>query len=184
MTRPVDTPVLIAGGGPVGLTLARVLALRGVRSVLAERNESTTRHPKMDITNGRTMELFRRLGMTERMRAAGVPEDHPFDVSWITTLSGHELTRFRYPSPARAREIIRFANDGSGPREPALRVSQVVIEPVLKSFLDEDPREVLSKGVDRLCVRGLRGLRVAPPSLLSFQPLPRSPEVVSGPIRG
>ncbi len=140
MTRPLDTPVVIAGGGPVGLTLARVLALRGVRSVLAERNESTTRHPKMDVTNGRTMELFRRLGMTERMRAAGVPEDHSFDVSWITTLAGHELTRFRYPSPARAREIIRFANDGSGPREPALRVSQVVIEPVLKSFLDEDPR--------------------------------------------
>jgi len=139
MTRPLDAPVVIAGGGPVGLTLARVLALRGIASVLVERNETTTRHPKMDITNGRSMELFRRLGMHERIRTAGVPEDHPFDISWVTTLCGDELTRFRYPTPARAREIIRFANDGSCAREPALRVSQILIEPVLKSFLDEEP---------------------------------------------
>jgi 2-polyprenyl-6-methoxyphenol hydroxylase-like FAD-dependent oxidoreductase len=139
VSRPVDAPVVIAGGGPVGLTLARVLATRGVRSVLLERNPTTTQHPKMDITNGRTMELFRRLGMADAVRAAGVPDDHPFDVSWITTLSGHELHRFRYPTPARAREVIRFVNDGSSPLEPALRVSQVVIEPVLKRFLDDDP---------------------------------------------
>jgi 2-polyprenyl-6-methoxyphenol hydroxylase-like FAD-dependent oxidoreductase len=139
VSRPVDAPVVIAGGGPVGLTLARGLATRGVRSVLLERNPTTTQHPKMDITNGRTMELFRRLGMADAVRAAGVPDDHPFDVSWITTLSGHELHRFRYPTPARAREVIRFVNDGSCPLEPALRVSQVVIEPVLKRFLDDDP---------------------------------------------
>jgi len=135
----LDAPVVIAGGGPVGLTLARVLAQRGVRSILLERNATTTRHPKMDITNGRTMELFHRLGMAEQVRAAGVPESHPFDVAWITTLAGHELHRFRYPAPAQAREIIRRVNDGSLPREPALRVSQVMIEPVLKSFLDADP---------------------------------------------
>ena len=46
-------PVLIAGGGPVGMTLARTLALYGVRCLLVERNATTTRHPKMDITNGR-----------------------------------------------------------------------------------------------------------------------------------
>lgn len=35
--------VLIAGGGPVGLTLATVLAFYGVKSVVLERNETTTR---------------------------------------------------------------------------------------------------------------------------------------------
>lgn len=35
--------VLIAGGGPVGLTLATVLAFYGVRSVVLERNATTTR---------------------------------------------------------------------------------------------------------------------------------------------
>jgi 2-polyprenyl-6-methoxyphenol hydroxylase-like FAD-dependent oxidoreductase len=53
-----ETPVLIVGGGPVGLTLDLTLAQQGVAAILVERNPSTTTHPKMDITNGRSMELF------------------------------------------------------------------------------------------------------------------------------
>ena len=135
-----ETPVLIAGGGPVGMMLARELAWRGIDCMLAERNATTTRHPKMDITNGRTMEHFRRLGMIDRIRAAAVPESQPFDVAWITNMSGHEVARFSYPNVTEARRIIRYVNDGSQPLEPDMRVSQVVLEPVLKSFLDEDPR--------------------------------------------
>ena len=87
--------VLIAGGGPVGMTLARDLARRGVSCMLVERNPTTTRHPKMDITNARSMELFRRLGLDAALRAVAVPEGNNFDVSWITSLSGHELHRFQ-----------------------------------------------------------------------------------------
>ena len=43
--------VLIAGGGPVGLTLALELEHHGVNAIVVERNPDTTRHPKMDITN-------------------------------------------------------------------------------------------------------------------------------------
>jgi hypothetical protein len=53
-------PVLIAGGGPVGMTLACELSRRGIECMLVERNATTTRYPKMDITNARSMELFRR----------------------------------------------------------------------------------------------------------------------------
>jgi len=49
-----DVSVLIAGGGPVGLTLARDLAARGISCMLVERNATTTRHPKMDNTNVRS----------------------------------------------------------------------------------------------------------------------------------
>src|SRR5580704_3511489 len=54
-------PVLIAGGGPVGMTLACELSRRGIECMLVERNATTTRYPKMDITNARSMELFRLL---------------------------------------------------------------------------------------------------------------------------
>ena len=136
-------PVLIAGGGPVGMTLARTLAFYGVRCLLVERNASTTRHPKMDITNGRSMELFRRLGLIDQLRAAGVAEANNFDVSWITSLAretgGRELHRFRYPSVIEKRAEILEKNDGSQPREPAMRVSQVKIEPVLRQAIVNDP---------------------------------------------
>src|SRR5215467_575122 len=126
-----EVPVLIVGGGPVGMTLARALALQGVPSMLVERNPTTTHHPKMDITNARSMELFRRLGLAAALRAVAVPESNNFDVSWITGLSGHELYRFRYPSVTQWRRLIRDTNDGSMPGEAPMRVSQVEIEPVL-----------------------------------------------------
>jgi 2-polyprenyl-6-methoxyphenol hydroxylase-like FAD-dependent oxidoreductase len=133
-------PVLIAGGGPVGMTLARTLASFGVRCMLVERQPSTTRHPKMDITNGRSMELFRRIGLAEKLRAVAVPEENNFDISWITTLAGgRELHRFRYPSVVEKRAEIKARNDGTQPREPAMRVSQVMIEPVLRDAILGDP---------------------------------------------
>jgi 2-polyprenyl-6-methoxyphenol hydroxylase-like FAD-dependent oxidoreductase len=131
-------PVLIAGGGPVGLMLARVLGRLGVRALLVERNVESTRHPKMDITNGRSMELFRRFGLEQALRAAAVPEGNPFDVAWITSLRSHELHRFRYRTPAEWRTHIQAHDDGSQPQVPPMRVSQVVIEPVLRAAVAEE----------------------------------------------
>lgn len=139
MVNITETPVLIAGGGPVGMTTALNLARYGVKSVLVERNPTTTRHPKMDLTNGRSMELFKRLGLTEKLRDAGVPRENAFDISWITSLVGHELYRFHYPSAKEKAQIIRAENDGSHGSEAPLRVSQVQIEPVLKKAIDENP---------------------------------------------
>lgn len=134
-----DAPVLIVGGGPVGMTLALALASHGTRSILVERNASTTRHPKMDLTNGRSMELFRRLGIADRLRAVGVPSDQPLDIVWATGPRGHVLHRFAYPSPDRRREEVRARNDGTQTLEPSMRVSQIVIEPELKAAIDENP---------------------------------------------
>lgn len=139
MSDMIETPVLIAGGGPVGMTLALNLARYNVRSIVVERNPTTTRHPKMDLTNGRSMELFKRVGLAEKLRDAGVPRENSFDITWVTSLAGHELHRFKYPSANEARDNIRATNDGSQASEAGLRVSQIVIEPVLKKAIDENP---------------------------------------------
>jgi 2-polyprenyl-6-methoxyphenol hydroxylase-like FAD-dependent oxidoreductase len=65
-----------------------------------------------------------------------VPEDHPFDVSWVTRLSGWELARFRYPTVAQRRALIRDCNGGTMTLEPPMRVSQVLLEPALKNVLE------------------------------------------------
>lgn len=135
----LKVPVLIAGGGPVGMALALNLARYGVRSMLVERNHTTTQHPKMDLTNGRSMELFYRLGLDEKLRDAGVPRDNDFDILWVTSMVGHDLYRFRYPSAAAKSRIIREQNDGSHAAQAPLRVSQIQIEPVLKKAIDEHP---------------------------------------------
>ncbi|MCU1639990.1 MAG: hypothetical protein JWN03_265 [Nocardia sp.] len=129
-------PVLIAGAGPVGLTLALELEHHGVRALLIERNPTTTRHPKMDITNGRSMELYRRLGVAADLRKMAIPPENPTVVSWVTELGGRELARFAYPSVNARQAEIRSCTDGTMPLEPPMRVSQVVLEPTLKELLD------------------------------------------------
>jgi 2-polyprenyl-6-methoxyphenol hydroxylase-like FAD-dependent oxidoreductase len=142
----IEVPVLVAGGGPVGLVTALELQARGVRVLLVERHASTTHHPKMDITNGRSMELFRRLGLAERIRDVAVPRENCMDVSWVTRLNEWELARFRYPNVHEARDRIRSRNDGSQPLEPPMRLSQVVLEPELVRQLGASPRVDLRFG--------------------------------------
>ena len=101
-----DTPVLIAGGGPVGMVLALELARYEIRSILVERNESTTSHPKMDLTNGRSMELFRRLGIIDEVRAVGVPEDQTMDITYATSATGFRLHTFGLWHPGSVQKAL------------------------------------------------------------------------------
>ncbi|KIW76367.1 hypothetical protein Z517_11113 [Fonsecaea pedrosoi CBS 271.37] len=132
--------VLIAGGGPVGLILAKVLSHYGTRSVLFERNQTTTRWPKMDLTNARSMELFRKLGLADDLRRQGVPAhiDQPVLVS--SGLSAKEaITGWDLPSVDRFRKQIQENNDGTKPLEPWQRLSQAIFEKWLKAICDKDP---------------------------------------------
>ncbi|MHB8696029.1 MAG: FAD-dependent monooxygenase, partial [Solirubrobacteraceae bacterium] len=76
----IETPVLIVGGGPVGLTLSLELAAQGVDCHLIDRRPELGQLPKMERCNARTMENFRRLGIAERVREAGLPREVPMDV--------------------------------------------------------------------------------------------------------
>ena len=66
----LDVPVLIVGGGPVGLSASLLLARHGARSLLVERHPGTSIHPKARGINVRTMEVFRQAGAEDAVRAA------------------------------------------------------------------------------------------------------------------
>ena len=98
MTAPVETQVLVVGGGPVGLTLAMDLARRGIRTVVAElRHNGEPPSVKCNHVSARSMEIFRRLGVSQAIREAGLPADYPNDVSYRVSFAGKELSRIPIP---------------------------------------------------------------------------------------
>ena len=80
------TPVLIVGGGPVGLALAGELGWRGVACTLIEKTDGAIEQPKMDLVGIRTMEFCRRWGIVDWVRDAPYPLDYPQDYVYVTGL--------------------------------------------------------------------------------------------------
>ena len=97
MTK-IDTPILIAGGGPVGMLLAMELADKGVEFLLVNDQPTTRTHPQAGTINSRTMEHFRRLGLSEEIRMTGLPMDHPADSVYVTRIAEFELLRHEMPT--------------------------------------------------------------------------------------
>src|SRR3974390_1992700 len=95
-----DTQVLIVGAGPVGLTLAVDLGKRGIRCTLIEQKEAPAFLPKMERCNARTMELYRRMGIAERVREAGLPRTSPMELVLVLSLTEPPLWRLPFPSVA------------------------------------------------------------------------------------
>ena len=132
--RTLDTDVLLVGGGPVGMVLAQELAHHGINCIIAEQNFDTTIWPKMDVTNGRSMELLARLKLAEPLRNIGVPTKFSFDVVFATGLGdmGTQLSKWNLPSPDLLSRQIKARNDGSMPHYAYQRCSQSVFEAWLK----------------------------------------------------
>lgn len=85
-------PVIIVGAGPVGLSMALALARQNIRSLVIERNATTTQHPRARGVNVRTMELFRQWGnVTELLKYEQPKEARRF--IWAQSLQGEEITR-------------------------------------------------------------------------------------------
>jgi 2-polyprenyl-6-methoxyphenol hydroxylase-like FAD-dependent oxidoreductase len=127
-----EADVLVVGAGPVGLTLAMDLQARGVSVAIAEvRAYAEPPNVKCNHVAARTMERFRRLGVAQKLRAAGLPADYPNDVVFRTSVCGMELTRI--PIPARAdRYIASEGPDTWWPTpEPPHRINQLFLEPIL-----------------------------------------------------
>src|SRR5918997_4397365 len=122
----LEIPVLIVGGGPVGLTASLLLSRHGIRSLLVERHPGTAVLPEARGVNARTMEMYRQLGIEAAIRAAGLAPERTGFIVWTENLAGSEIER---RVPGRMAPTNRAAS-------PVLNClcAQNDLEPVLRRF--------------------------------------------------
>ena len=132
--RSTDVPVVVVGGGPVGLTAALELAHHGVASMLIEpRAEPEHSRPRAKTTSARSMELFRRTGAAaEIRRRAAIPVSWSDEVRFCTTATGHEITRM---DGVLGLELI----DSDLTAEAAQQVTQSTVEEALRALVAQHP---------------------------------------------
>jgi 2-polyprenyl-6-methoxyphenol hydroxylase-like FAD-dependent oxidoreductase len=125
-----ELPVVVIGGGPVGLALAMELHHHGIGcAVIEPRTAVSAVRPRAKTTSARTMELFRRWGFAERVRSrAPIPVSWSSDVVFCTTAAGAEVTRFT------GTLGLDLAGDDLV-AEPGQQVGQPVVEQALRDAL-------------------------------------------------
>jgi 2-polyprenyl-6-methoxyphenol hydroxylase-like FAD-dependent oxidoreductase len=136
----ITVPVLIVGGGPVGLSASILLSRLGIASRLVERHPSTAFHPKARNINMRTMEIFRQLGVEDAVRAKGLPIERTGFLIWAESLAGREIERRverrSHPGgdlPSAAAHCLCAQDD----LEPVLRRQAETLAPGTLAFATE-----------------------------------------------
>lgn len=89
----VTTDVLIVGAGPSGLAMAALLAREGIDAITVTKYGGTAHSPRAHITNQRTMEVFRDLGMEPAIARVATPNDLMGNNVWATSFAGQEIAR-------------------------------------------------------------------------------------------
>jgi 2-polyprenyl-6-methoxyphenol hydroxylase-like FAD-dependent oxidoreductase len=120
-------PVLVIGGGPVGLALAGDLGWRGVGCTLVEQSDGSIYQPRMDLVGVRTMEFCRRWGFVPAVEGSPYPRDYAQDNIYLTSLTGYELGRERFPGIGQAPP----PKESPQRRE---RCPQNMFDPILRAF--------------------------------------------------
>jgi 2-polyprenyl-6-methoxyphenol hydroxylase-like FAD-dependent oxidoreductase len=120
-------PVLVIGGGPVGLALAGDLGWRGIACTLVEQSDGSIYQPRMDLVGVRTMEFCRRWGIVPAVEASPYPRDYAQDNIYLTSLTGYELGRERFPGIGQAPP----PKESPQRRE---RCPQNMFDPILRAF--------------------------------------------------
>jgi 2-polyprenyl-6-methoxyphenol hydroxylase-like FAD-dependent oxidoreductase len=126
-------PVLIVGGSLVGLSTALFLSSHGIPSILIERHQSTSNHPRAAGYNLRTMELFRSVGLEQIIHDAGLNMTGSGGILVVESLTGKEIGWFEPPYHKYSdKDILQIS--------PVKRwgvCAQDVLEPILRKRIEE-----------------------------------------------
>lgn len=135
----VETPVLIVGGGPVGLALAADLSSKGVRSLLVETRTEPTSHPRATLLGSRSMEYYRRLGLDGEIVENSLPRERGYRIVFATRLTGKVLHAHDSPSPndymAAHRELRTDVPESAWTPYYKVQIGQHALEPIVKRWV-------------------------------------------------
>ncbi|GAE28557.1 FAD-binding monooxygenase [Halalkalibacter wakoensis JCM 9140] len=134
MSNRIEVPVVIVGGGPVGLSASIMLSKLGIKHILFEKHPGTSIHPKAVGLNQRTIEIFRNLGIEEEVYKIAAPRSTYERTAWYTSFGG--------PTELHGRQIaVRDAWGGGQYKEEYRAASpsyytmlaQIRLEPLLRT---------------------------------------------------
>ncbi|MDH6292467.1 FAD-dependent monooxygenase [Rhodococcus opacus] len=131
--QTIETDVLVVGAGPAGLTAAAFLAKHGVDALTVTRYSGTANSPRAHITNQRTIEVFRDLGIEDRIRAAAVPNELMGNNVWATSFAGQELARLKTWGTGTHRHADYTAASPSA----MCNIPQHILEPLILEAANE-----------------------------------------------
>jgi 2,4-dichlorophenol 6-monooxygenase len=123
----LETDVLVIGSGPAGGGAALALATLGVPHLVITKYRWTANTPRAHITNQRTVEIFRDLGIEEDVLAQGTEHKLMGDTVFCTSLAGEEIGRVRTWGTHPAREADYTLASPS----PNCDIPQTMLEPIL-----------------------------------------------------
>ncbi|OLT18915.1 hypothetical protein BJF80_13780 [Serinicoccus sp. CUA-874] len=134
-------PVVVVGGGPVGLASSLMLSRLGVEHLLLERHEGTSIHPKAVGLNQRTVEILRQLGLGEELAAAAAPPSTVSRTGWYTSFGGSTELHGREIASRDAWGGGQYAEEyAAASPAPYTILPQIRLEPLLRATAEAQPQ--------------------------------------------